>query len=86
MLVIVKTVKVSAKGQITLPAETLRSIRARKGTELVLVQEGDRIILVKAANIGRAVADEAREFGALATRSFEKLWDNPEDEIWNEYA
>lgn len=80
---LVKTVKVSAKGQITLPAEAMRALKARKGTEFILVQEGERIILVKAADVGRKVADDTAGFSALGASSFAKVWDNEEDEVWN---
>lgn len=83
---LVKTVKVTDKGQITLPAETLRAMKVRKGTELVLVQDGDRIILVKAADVGRGIIDDTRGFAALGLSSFEKIWDNEEDEAWNAFA
>lgn len=80
---LVKTVKVSAKGQITLPAETMRAMRARKGTEFLLVQEGDRIILVKASDVGRKVADDTAGFAALGLSTFAEIWDNDADEVWN---
>lgn len=81
---IVKTAKVSAKGQLTLPADVLRALNARKGTEFLLVQDGDRIILTKAARVGKQVIDELAEFNQLGLSSFKRLWDNPFDEVWND--
>ena len=83
---LVRTVKMTSKGQITLPADALKAMKARKGTEFILVQEGDEIILRKAERIGRAVLDETRGFAALGLSSFERVWDNDEDEAWNKYA
>ena len=83
---LVRTVKMTSKGQITIPADALKAMRARKGTEFLLVQEGDEIILRKAEAVGRDVVDETRDFAALGVSSFAKLWDNPEDEYWNKYA
>lgn len=81
---IVKTVKVSAKGQITLPADALRAMRARKGTELLLVQEGDKLVLLRAEDLGRRLVDELGGWEALAAPAFAELWDNPADEVWDE--
>jgi AbrB family looped-hinge helix DNA binding protein len=82
--VLVKTVKVSAKGQLTLPSEAMRAMNVRKGTEFILVQEGDRIILTKASSVGKRIVDETEGFGALGLPSFARVWDNPiDDEVWN---
>jgi bifunctional DNA-binding transcriptional regulator/antitoxin component of YhaV-PrlF toxin-antitoxin module len=83
-VVLVKTVKVSAKGQITLPVEALRAMKARKGTELLLVQQGDHLVLVRAGDVGKRVLDELGGFEALAAPAFADLWDNPADEVWDE--
>ena len=82
---IVKTVKVSAKGQLTLPADTMRAMNVRKGTEFVLVQDGDRLILTKANTVGKRIVDETRGFEALGVGAFQDVWDNPaDDEAWND--
>lgn len=81
---IVKTAKVSAKGQLTLPAEVMRALNARKGTEFVLVQEGDRIVLTKATRVGKQIVDDLADFHHLGLPSFNRLWDNPYDEVWND--
>lgn len=82
---IVKTVKVSAKGQFTIPAETMRAMNLRKGTEFIVVQEGDRIILMKASAVGKRIVDDTDGFAALGLSSFARVWDNPiDDEVWND--
>jgi len=81
---LVKTVKLSSKGQLSLPADVLRALRASKGTEFVLVQEGEKVILLPAARVGREVLDDLSGFEALARSAFGRLWDNEADEIWNE--
>lgn len=83
---LVRTVKMTSKGQITIPADAVRAIRARKGTEFVLVQEGEEIILRKAESVGREIVDDTRDFGMLALPVFQRLWDNEEDEVWNQYG
>lgn len=82
---IVKTVKVSAKGQFTIPAEVMRALNLRKGTEIILVQEGERVILKKATSVGKEILDDLADFSALGLSSFRELWDNPiDDEVWND--
>jgi AbrB family looped-hinge helix DNA binding protein len=81
--VLVKTVKVSEKGQITIPAEALRAIKAKKGTEFIFIQEGERLVLVKAESAGRKLIDDLGGWHALAAPVFNELWDNEADEIWD---
>lgn len=82
---LVKTVKVSSKGQVTLPAEALRALNVRKGTEFLLVQDGPRILLVKADQAGRRVLDDLGGWEAVAAPAFAEVWDNPADaEVWDE--
>lgn len=83
---LVRTVKMTSKGQITLPADALRAMKVRKGAEFLLVQEGDEIVLRKADRVGREVLDETRDFAALGLSAFADVWDNEEDEVWNKYA
>jgi AbrB family looped-hinge helix DNA binding protein len=82
--VIVKTVKVSAKGQFTLPAEVMRELNLRKGTEMLLVQDGDKVFLRKASAVGKEMIDDLAGFENLGLTSFARLWDNPYDEVWND--
>lgn len=79
-----KTVTVSSKGQVTLPAELLRAMEIDKGTRLVLIQKGEQIMLVPEATVARLVEDELAGFEALAGTSFEDLWDNEADEVWDD--
>ncbi|MBW3583541.1 MAG: AbrB/MazE/SpoVT family DNA-binding domain-containing protein [Euryarchaeota archaeon] len=80
----VQTARLSSKGQITLPIEILRALNAGKGTEFLVVQEDDRIVLVKADSVGRKIVDELAEFSALGEGAFRDLWDNDADAIWDE--
>ena len=82
---IVKTVKVSAKGQFTIPADVVRALNLRKGSEMLLVQDGERLVLRKAESVGREMIDDLAGFEALGLSSFEEVWDNPiDDEVWND--
>lgn len=81
---LVKTVKASSKGQITLPAEVLRALKVKKGVEFVLIQQGNRIVLVPASDVGRQVVEELGGWESLAEPAFAEVWDNEADEVWDE--
>jgi len=82
--VLVKTVKLSSKGQVTLPADALRALKLKKGAEFILIQDGARILLVPAGEAGKALLGELGGWEALALPAFEELWDNDADEVWDE--
>lgn len=65
---LVKTVKVSSKGQITLPKDALEAAGAEQGTEFVLVQDDARILLVRADRVGRSLVDELGRLGGTRDR------------------
>ena len=80
-----KTVKVSQKGQIAIPTSIQRELKIKKGDELLLVKKGKRIILEKPGDLAKNLNDEFQDLLILSGKTMKKLWDNKEDEIWNEY-
>lgn len=82
---IVKTVTVSSKGQVSLPVAALRAMGVEKGTELLLVQEAGRLVLVKASDAGQRVVDELGGWESLATGAFEDTWAGPENDVWDHF-
>lgn len=81
---IVKTVRASPKGQLTLPITMLRAMKLKGSTEFLVVQDGERIVLTPAATVGQKEVDDLANWQALAMQSLEEVWDNPEDEAWND--
>lgn len=80
---LVRTLTVSEKGQVVLPADVRRAMGIEKGTELVLVFDGERLLLQKA---GRAAATLGEDFtGLLAATeaTLRDVWENDEDEAWD---
>ena len=76
----VKTVKVSEKGQIAIPTGIRESMNIHKGDELIMIQEKDKILLEKPSAMLK------KEFAHLlkhSEKAAKKLWENEEDEIWN---
>lgn len=80
---IAKTVKVSEKGQIAIPAEVREVTGIRRGDELLLVQEGDRILLVRSVRVGASVRNEFAGILRHSEKIARKLWGSKADEIWD---
>ncbi|MBI2141069.1 AbrB/MazE/SpoVT family DNA-binding domain-containing protein [Candidatus Woesearchaeota archaeon] len=76
----VKTVKMSEKGQIAIPLEIREAIGLKKGDELLLLQEGERVFIEKATS---ALKDEFEPLLKASEKTLKKLWDNKFDEVWN---
>lgn len=72
-----KIIKVTDKGQISIPVEIRRAIGISEGDELVIVHSNGKICMerVKKSNF----KDLLKHSEKVAKR----LWDNKEDEIWN---
>ena len=73
----IKIIKVTDKGQISLPVGIRELLKISQGDELILTENKDSIILKKL---------KKSDFSGLLKHSekvAKKLWDNKEDEIWN---
>jgi len=79
-----KTVKVSEKGQIAIPVEMRRAMRLRRGSELLVLSDGEKLLMVPA---DRAVEVLLHEFEDLVRASAEvaqEMWGSEADEVWND--
>lgn len=75
-----RTVTVSDKGQIAIPVEMRNSIGISRGDTLVLVQDGERILVEKSKTVAKGVAkDFAKLKQELAS------WDNLSDEALDNF-
>lgn len=77
-----RTVKASAKGQLTIPKELFDAIGGAR--ELVIVEDGGRLVLVPSDQAARQIVDEFEGWEHLGLASFDRLWDNEADEVWND--
>ncbi len=80
----VKTVKVSEKGQIAIPLDIREAMGLEKGDELILMQEGGKILMEKASEVSGILKDEFTPLLKAAEKTAKELWDNKHDEIWND--
>jgi AbrB family looped-hinge helix DNA binding protein len=74
----IKTVKVSDKGQIAIPKEMREILHIEKGDEVILIAEGNIIIIEKVKK------ENFKDLLKLSESTVQKIWDNGEDEVWNE--
>lgn len=77
---IVKTVKITSKGQISLPVEIRKSVGISEGEDLIIIQEGNKILLEKTEDM---VKDDFRDMLRHSERVAHTLWSNKDDEIWD---
>jgi AbrB family looped-hinge helix DNA binding protein len=80
----VHIVKVSSKGQIVIPKEVRKRHRLDQDTDLVLLESGDAIVLRKKADVEEIVRDEFAPLLQASEDVLKALWDNPEDDVWND--
>ena len=77
---LVKTIKVSDKGQIAIPTEIRDTIGIKKGDTLIMIQDHGKILIEKESKKIK------EDFGDLLKHSeqvAEKLWGNKDDDIWD---
>ncbi len=80
---IAKTVKVSDKGQIAIPTDMREEAGIRRGDELLLVQDGDRILLVRATRVGDSVMNEFSGLLRHSEKVAKRLWSSKADDVWD---
>lgn len=74
-----KIIKVTNKGQISLPTKIRNSLSIKQGDNLIIMQNNNSIVLKKVNE------DDFKDLLIHSEKSLQKIWDNKEDEIWNSY-
>ena len=75
-----KIVKVTDKGQISLPIRIRESLNIDEGDELIITKSEDAIIIKKIKK------DDFKDLLAISESTLRKVWDNPKDEkTWSKY-
>ncbi|MBS3092163.1 AbrB/MazE/SpoVT family DNA-binding domain-containing protein [Candidatus Pacearchaeota archaeon] len=81
----IKIVKVSDKGQIAIPQEIRKNLGIGKGDEIILIQDSGKVLIEKASNLAKKLEDDFKDVKKLTELSLKEVWDNKEDDIWEEY-
>lgn len=80
-----KTVKVSEKGQISIPQQIRENIGIEQGDELVMIQIDGKILLEKTQKAEIKMKDDFKDILKFSEASLKEVWQNKEDDIWSEY-
>ncbi len=78
------TLRVSSKGQIVIPKDVRKRHRLDRDTDLVLLEEGDTLILRKKADVEKVLKDRFYPLLRASEESLAELWENSEDDVWND--
>ena len=82
-----KTIKLSEKGQISIPKEMREGMHLKKGDRLVLMAKGEQLIMQKADSVLKKLGIEEESLNNMlaSSETLKKDWDNEYDERWNKY-
>jgi len=80
-----KKVKVSDKGQISLPVEIQRETGIKKGDELLLIRKDQKIVLEKTGKIAKALEDEFADLQEITEASLRRMWLSKREDVWDTY-
>lgn len=87
------TVTVSSKGQIALPAEIRKKAGISEGEQLLVIQDGGRIMLEKLTLLSekeknkfkKLMKNETFHLMLVSEKSLSKDWENEYDVRWDKY-
>jgi len=91
LLTMIETIRVSSKGQIVIPEHVRKRLRIKKGSRLVLVERGNKIVLESEQAFileleGMRAEQEKLGWLKLTFDDMGKVWANPKDEKeWAKY-
>jgi AbrB family looped-hinge helix DNA binding protein len=81
----IKTLKVSDKGQISIPNSVRQKLGIQKGDNLILFEIEGKLLIEKQQKVSEKMKDEFKDVLHFSEQSLKEVWDNPEDEIWSQY-
>lgn len=80
-----KTIKVSEKGQVTIPSDIQKNTGIKKGDRLFIFTKNNKIMLGKIDTLMSQIADDYKDIESISEVALKKLWDNKADSIWDKY-
>lgn len=82
---IIKTIKVSDKGQIAIPQTIREQTGIKKGDELIIFEDDGKILLEKTQKMSAKMKDDFKDLIKFSEQALRDVWDNKQDDIWNTY-
>lgn len=82
---IIKTIRVSEKGQIAIPREIREKLKILQGDELIIVENNNQLLIEKSKRLTEKVQDDFKDIIHYSEQSLKEVWDNSEDDVWNQY-
>ncbi len=80
-----KTIKVSDKGQISIPQSFRERLGILKGDELILFEVGGKLLIEKQQKAEEKIKEDFKDILKFSEDSLKKIWNNKEDDVWGEY-
>ncbi len=77
----IRVISVSSKGQIVIPEEFREELNLKKGSNLVMIKEGNTLFLKREGD----VKDEFSDLLKISEKSLEDIWGSRKEDIWNKY-
>lgn len=77
----IRVITVSSKGQIVIPEEFREELKLKKGSNLVMIKEGNTLFL----KMERDFKDEFSDLLRISEKSLEDIWGSEKEDIWNKY-
>ncbi len=85
MVPTIRTVKMSAKGQVVIPHEFREALSLKQGDALVILKRRKELIIRAADEVAAKIQWMSdKEWQELGLREMADVWDNPEDDAWGE--
>ncbi|MBS3053896.1 MAG: AbrB/MazE/SpoVT family DNA-binding domain-containing protein [Candidatus Aenigmarchaeota archaeon] len=82
----IKTVKISDKGQISIPKDIRDDMNLKEGETLVMMSDGEKIIIEKPERLVKSIPQsESHNIMIISEHVLKKDWDNKYDDRWNKY-
>ena len=81
----IKTIRVSDKGQIAIPQKMRETMGIERGDNLIVIKIEGKILIEKAKQTEKKAEDNFKDILRFSEQSLKEVWGSKEDEIWREY-
>ena len=80
---IMKTIKISEKGQIALPKDIRKKAHLNKGDTLIIIEQNGKLLLEKSQGLTPHFKDDFQDLLKHSENVAHKLWGTKSDDIWD---